>query len=156
MPLPKHNYHPLFFFFLTFWKMMGFVFEVHHFPINWKCLKRHFCSNTNNLFFYTKEDMISSKNHLHSDISLFMLFVSPLKHKRSNLAITTKLQWLSGKESTCQCRSCRRHRFNPWGGKVHWGRKVHWHRKWQPTPVFLPGRGVWWATVYKVAKSRHD
>ena len=30
--------------------------------------------------------------------------------------------------------------------------------KWQPTPVFLPGesmdRGVWWATVQGVAKSR--
>ena len=36
----------------------------------------------------------------------------------------------SGKESACQCR---RHRFNPWVGKIP--RK----RKWQPTPVFLPG-----------------
>ena len=31
-------------------------------------------------------------------------------------------------------------------------------RAWQPTPVFLPGespmdRGVWWATVHRVAKS---
>ena len=39
-------------------------------------------------------------------------------------------QWLSGKESTCQCR---RHRFDPWVGKISW------RRKWQPTPVFLPG-----------------
>ena len=37
--------------------------------------------------------------------------------------------WLSGKESTCQCR---RHRFNPWV------RKTPWWRKWHPTPVFLP------------------
>ena len=35
--------------------------------------------------------------------------------------------WLSGKESTCQCR---RLGFNPWV------RKIHWRRKWQPTPVF--------------------
>ena len=28
---------------------------------------------------------------------------------------------------------CRRHRFNPWVGKIPW------RRKWQPTPVFLPG-----------------
>ena len=27
---------------------------------------------------------------------------------------------------------CRRHRFDPWVGKIH-GR-----RKWQPTPVLLP------------------
>ena len=40
-------------------------------------------------------------------------------------------RWLSGKESTCRCR---RHRFNPWV------RKISWRRKWQPTPVFLPGK----------------
>ena len=39
--------------------------------------------------------------------------------------------WLSGKESTCQCR---RHRYNPWV------RKTPWRRKWQTTPVFLPGK----------------
>ena len=38
--------------------------------------------------------------------------------------------WLSGKESTCQCR---RHGFDPWV------RKIPWRRKWQPTPAFLPG-----------------
>ena len=32
-----------------------------------------------------------------------------------------------------QCRSHRRHRFDPWIWKIPWG------RKWQPTPVFLPG-----------------
>ena len=35
---------------------------------------------------------------------------------------------------TCQCRRCKRHRFNPWVGKIPW------RRKWQPTPVFLPGK----------------
>ena len=51
-------------------------------------------------------------------------------------------RWLSGQESTCQCR---RHRFNPWVGKVPW------RRKWQLTPVFFPGeshdRGALWAPV---------
>ena len=41
------------------------------------------------------------------------------------------LLWLSGKESTCQCRG---RRFDPWVGKVPW------RRKWQPTPIFLPGK----------------
>ena len=41
------------------------------------------------------------------------------------------LRWCSGKESACQCRRCR---FNPWF------RKIPWKRKWQPTPVFLPGK----------------
>ena len=39
--------------------------------------------------------------------------------------------WLSGKEPACQCR---RPRFKPWVGKFPW------RRKWQPTPVFLPGK----------------
>ena len=39
--------------------------------------------------------------------------------------------WFSGKESTCQFRRCE---FNPWV------RMIPWRRKWQPTPVFLPGR----------------
>ena len=29
---------------------------------------------------------------------------------------------------------CRWHRFDPWV------RKIPWRRKWQPTPVFLPGK----------------
>ena len=43
-------------------------------------------------------------------------------------------KWVSGKESTCQCRRCKRQGFNRWFGKVLW------RRKWQPTPVFLPGK----------------
>ena len=42
--------------------------------------------------------------------------------------------WLSGKESTCQCKRHKRHKFNPWT------RKIPWRRKWQPTPVFLHGK----------------
>ena len=45
------------------------------------------------------------------------------------------LPWsLSGKESTCQCRRHKRCGFDPWVGKINC------RRKWQPTPVFLPGR----------------
>ena len=44
---------------------------------------------------------------------------------------------LSGKESTCQSRRCKRHEFDPWV------RKIPWSRKWQPTPVFLPGKIPW-------------
>ena len=43
-------------------------------------------------------------------------------------------RWCSGKESTCKCRKRRRHRFDPWV----W--KIPWRMKWQPTPVFLPGK----------------
>ena len=43
-------------------------------------------------------------------------------------------RWCSGKESACQCRKCKRCRFNLWV------RKIPWSRKWQPTSVFLPGK----------------
>ena len=46
--------------------------------------------------------------------------------------------------------ACRRRGFDPWVGKVLWS------RKWQPTPVFFPGkpmdRRAWWATVHGVTK----
>ena len=60
--------------------------------------------------------------------------------------------WLSGKESTCQCR---RRGFNPWV------RKFPWRRKWQPTPTFLPGKfhGQRTVVVYSswgCKRGRHD
>ena len=42
-------------------------------------------------------------------------------------------RWRSGKQSACQCRRRKRHRFDPWVGKIPWS------SKWQPTPVILPG-----------------
>ena len=59
--------------------------------------------------------------------------------------------WLSGKESACQSRRCRRLGFDPWVGKIPW------RREWPPTPVFLPGESHGQrslvATVHGVAKS---
>jgi len=43
-------------------------------------------------------------------------------------------RWLSGKESACQCRRCRRRRFDLWV------RRIPQRRKWQLTLVFLPGK----------------
>ena len=59
---------------------------------------------------------------------------------------------LSGKESAHRCKRCKTHRFDPWDGKIPW------RRKWQPTPIFFPGKfhgqRAWWATVHGVAKSQ--
>ena len=59
---------------------------------------------------------------------------------------------VSGKEPACQCRRCKRCRFNPWVGKIPW------RRKWQPTSVFLlenpMDRGAWQATVRGVTQSQ--
>ena len=38
------------------------------------------------------------------------------------------------KNLACQCRRRKRRSFDPWI------RKIPWNRKWQPTPVFLPGK----------------
>ena len=42
--------------------------------------------------------------------------------------------WHSGKKSTCQCRRPKRCGFDPWV------RQIPWSRRWQPSPVFLPGK----------------
>ena len=42
--------------------------------------------------------------------------------------------WLSGKELACWCRRLRRCGLDPWSGKIPWS------KKWQPTPIFLPGK----------------
>ena len=38
------------------------------------------------------------------------------------------------KESSWQCRRCKRCSFNPWD------KKIPWNRKWKPTQVFLSGK----------------
>ena len=42
--------------------------------------------------------------------------------------------WLTSKGLTCPCRRCKRQEFDLWVGKIPW------RRKWQPTPIFLPGK----------------
>ena len=47
-----------------------------------------------------------------------------------------------GSDGKSICLQCRRPRFDPWVGKIPW------RRKWQPTPVFLPGKSHgWWSLV---------
>ena len=59
-------------------------------------------------------------------------------------------QWLSCKESACQCKRLRK----PGDvGSITGSGKTLWRRKWQSTPVFLPGknpteRGTWWTAVH--------
>ena len=73
--------------------------------------------------------------HAMEQLSLFATttkpecLVSKLTHAEKRLP-----EWCSGKESACQCKRRRRCEFNPWVGKIPWS------RKWQPTPVFLPGK----------------
>ena len=43
-------------------------------------------------------------------------------------------RWHSGKEPAYQCRRHKRFGFSPWA------LKISWRRKWQPNPVFSPGK----------------
>ena len=53
--------------------------------------------------------------------------------------------WLSGKEYSCQCRRLRRHRFDPWVGKIR--------REGNGNPLQYScrdntmDRGAWWGTA---------
>ena len=78
----------------------------------------------------------------------------------SQVAYLTKLTVIegfacgsSGKEPSCQGRRHKRHRFNPWVGKIPWGMAQ------QLTPEFWPGephgqRSLVGYTVHRVAKSQ--
>ena len=55
-------------------------------------------------------------------------------HFRASIKDIGLLNWLSGKESACQWRRCKRGWFDP---RVE---KIPCRRKWQPTPLFLPGK----------------
>ena len=61
-------------------------------------------------------------------------------------------RWHSGKESACQCRRCKRHKFDPWVGKMPW------RRAWGPTRYSClenpMDRGAWMAAVHAVAESQ--
>ena len=41
------------------------------------------------------------------------------------------LPWLHSGKASCQCKRLRTHL---------WAGKIPWRRRWQPTPVFLPGK----------------
>ena len=58
----------------------------------------------------------------------------------------------SGEESACLCRRCKRHRFNPWIGKILWRRACN---PLQYSCLENPmDRGAPRATVHRVAESR--
>ena len=72
-------------------------------------------------------------SHLNTKLSSLFFLCGPGK-KMSRVHCRLLPWWLSGKESTCQCKRCR---FNPWFGRMPW------RRKWQPAPIFLPGKSHW-------------
>ena len=106
---------------LTFALDISFTFNyrlIHSFPVSSRCLwpyeedKSDDVNETTKLQYKHVQCFVSKKTFVR-----IILFGLPT--------------WLSSKESACQCK---RHGFSPWV------RKIPWRRKWQPTPVFLPGK----------------
>ena len=58
----------------------------------------------------------------------------------------------SGKEPACQCRRCKRCRFDPWVGKIRW--KEHGDPLQSCCLENPKDKGAWRAMVHTVAKSQ--
>ena len=54
------------------------------------------------------------------------------------LFFSSNTSFPGGSDEKSICLQCGRPRFDPWV------RKIAWSRKWQPTPVFLPGKSHGW------------
>ena len=96
---------------------------------------------------------LQSSENIKLNIALRMYSFEECSLNNKSLGIASGLPgWHSSKESTCQCRRCRRYGFDPWV------RKIPWSKKWQHTPVFLLGnpmdRGARQATICGVTKSQ--
>ena len=78
---------------------------------------------------------LQSSENIKLNIVLAMYSFEECSLNNRSLGIACGLpRWHSSKESTCQSKRSRRHRFDPWA------RKTPWRRKWQLTPVFSPGK----------------
>ena len=99
-------------------------------------------------------------------LSFKPLFHSPLSlSSRDSLALLhfLPLEWYhlhiwgfpgstSGKEPACQCRRHKRHRFDPWVGKIPWRRA--WQQLQYSCLENALDRRAWQATVHRVTHSR--
>ena len=84
---------------------------------------------------YKLENNQWTLSHLEKSLGHWSVYL--VNHKNSNLRGIYCLglglpRWLSAK-LTRQCRRCR-YGLDPWVGKIPW------RRKWQPAPIFLPGK----------------
>ena len=127
--------------------------------------------NTNNLYLQDSTDGSGSRirigeilwqDYLKSSVSdlknqeFWMIFhyICLLPYVWKVKGVHTKVglpRWLSGRESACQCRRCRRCSFNKLG------QEDSWRRKWQPSSILawrIPWTGeAWRASVHGDTKS---
>ena len=66
--------------------------------------------------------------------SFSLLEESPEKYEQHTICFMAEKWGFPGGPVVTTCLQCRRCGIDPWVGKIPW------RRKWQPTPVFLPGK----------------
>ena len=86
------------------------------------------------LSIYYVPDFILYTGDIKEEDSYLIWDTLSLEEEKMKTKITACYDKYSGKESTGQCRSHKRHGFGSWVGKILWS------KKWQPIPVFLPGQ----------------
>ena len=84
-------------------------------------------------------------------LCLHMLKSRIVELKVVTVALQKLIRWHHGKESACQCRRCKRCRFDPWVGKIPWSRKCILQYSCLENST---DRGTWQAAVHGVAKSQ--
>ena len=81
--------------------------------------------------------------------------MSDLKHRiRDKERNTVSSGGATSKEPVCQKRRPKRHKFDPWVGKIPGGGHGN---PLQDSCLENPmDRGAWWATVHRVTRVGHD
>ena len=96
-------------------------------------------------FFLSSMNISSSESNTPLKASLYFFFLAVLSLQQNWEVGSQSAQWWG---IHLQCKICG---FNPCF------RKIPWRRKWQPTPVYLPGKPhgqkSLWATVHGAAKT---
>ena len=100
---------------------------------------RHQCSWKGKARYNSGHEELSSvlMPGCHAQIQFSATLLFSLSPKRTRVRHEGFPGGSSCKETSCQCRRCKRYGFDPWV----W--KNHWRRAWQPSPVFLPEKPHW-------------
>ena len=78
---------------------------------------------------------LSELRELVMDREAWRAAIHGVTKSRTRLSDWTELNWTHVHWASCRiCLQCGRPKFDPWV------RKISWRRKWQPVPVFLPGK----------------